>query len=304
MFKPLKLEDHPVLQDFFETCGWDLCEYSLPSVLAWNHCIYNVYYRIEGELLFLSEIEIDKPENKRLLLPLTRPFRQPLPAELAGWAAKLGYRQYYYAGEDYLAAAGLMEVEKFFTIKEQPGYMDYIYATSDLAGLKGHKYSKKRNLLAQFHKQTQAVRKVRVEPISPANTGLCLGLLDEWAADPEMGEKLDMLNCERKAILNGLRHFELLQMRGIVVFIDEKPAGFAFGGRLSADTFILNFEKALGDVKGLYQFLDNEFAKSLPAQYTCINKESDLCKPNLAKAKESYYPCKKVKSFILTLKGT
>jgi uncharacterized protein len=302
VFKQMKTEDHAPLRDFFDMRGWSLCEYSLSSILIWNHCIYDVYYRVEGGLLFISEIEIEKPENKRLLLPLTRPFRAPLPAELAGWAVKLGYRQYYYAGEDYLATAGLPEVEKFFTVREQPGYMDYVYNTADLAGLQGHKYSKKRNLLAQFHKQTQAARKVEVEPITPANSGRCVGLLDEWAADPEIGDKLDMLNCERKAILNGLRHFEPLGMRGITVSIDGKPSGFAFGGPLSGDTFILNFEKALGNIKGLYQFLDNEFAKSLPGQYARINKESDLGKPGLAKAKESYYPCRKVKSYILTLK--
>jgi hypothetical protein len=52
----------------------------------------------------------------------------------------------------------------------------------------------------------------------------------------------------------------------------------------------------------LYQFLDNELAKSLPPRYTFINKESDLEKPGLAKTKESYYPVRKVKSYILKLK--
>ena len=302
MFKQLKIENYSDIRDFFDIYGWSLCEYSLSSILAWNHCLYDVHYRVEGDLLFISEIEIEKPENRRLLLPLTRPFRRPLPAELAGWAAKLGYRQYYYATEDYLAAAGLPEVEKFFTVREQPGYMDYIYNTSDLAGLKGHKYSKKRNLLSQFDRTVKAAHEVKVEALTQASSGRCIALLDEWARDPEIGEQLDMLNCERKAILNGLRCFELLQLRGVTVSIDGKIAGFAFGGWLSKDTFVLNFEKALGGVKGLYQFLDNEFAKCLPARYAYINKESDLCKPGLAKAKESYYPCRKVKSYILTLK--
>lgn len=302
MFKQLKTEDHALLRDFFDIRGWSLCEYSLSSILIWNHCIYDVFYRIEGGLLFISEIETEKPDSKRLLLPLTRPFRTPSPAELAGWAVKLGYYQYYYAGEDYLAAAGLPEIEKFFTVREQTGFMDYVYNTADLAGLKGHKYSKKRNLLAQFRKQVQAPRKVEVEPITQANSGRCAKFLDEWTADSEISEGLEMLNCERKAILNGLRHFEPLGMRGITVSIDGKTSGFAFGGPLSEDTFILNFEKALDNIKGLYQFLDNEFAKSLPGQYTRVNKESDLDKPGLAKTKESYYPCRKIKSYILTLK--
>lgn len=302
MFKPLRAEDYPLLKGRFDIHGWSLCEYSLSSIIAWNRCIYDVHYRLEGDLLFISEIEIDRPGNKRLLLPLTSPFRCPLPAELAGWAARLGYRQYYYAPEDYLASAGRDRIEKFFSIKEQPGCMDYVYNASDLAGLKGHKYSKKRNLLSQFTKQVCSARRVRAEALTAQNAPRCAALLDQWAADPETGARLDMLNCERKAILNALTHFSTLEMRGVLVSIDDKTAGFAFGGRLSKDVFVLNFEKALDSVKGLYQFLDRELAVSLGNDYAFINKESDLGKPGLAKAKESYYPCKKVKSFILTLK--
>lgn len=302
MFKQLKTGDYPLLKDHFDIHGWSLCEYSLSSIIAWNHCIYDVYYRLEGGLLFISEIELEKPENRRLLLPLTKPFRCPLPAELAGWAAKLGYRQYYYAPEDYLAAAGQAEVEKFFSVKEQPGCMDYVYDTSGLAALDGRKYAKKRNLLSQFKKRVQDVRRVSVEPITQDNAPRCVALLDHWAADPEIGARLDMLNCERKAILNALKHFSLLEMRGVSVSIDDQIAGFAFGGRLSREVFVLNFEKALDSVKGLYQFLDRELAASLGSGYAYINKESDLGKPGLAKAKESYYPCKKVRSYILTLK--
>jgi len=302
MFKQLKAEDYPLLKDYFDIHGWSLCEYSLSSIIAWNHCIYDVYYRLENDLLFISEIEIEKPENRRLLLPLTCPFRCPLPAELAGWAVKLGYRQYYYAPGDYLATAGHAEVEKFFAVKEQPGYMDYVYCAADLAKLDGRKYARKRNLLSQFKKQFQDAGRVRVEPITPENAAGCAALLDQWAADPEIGARLDMLNCERKAILNALKHFRLLEMRGVLVVIDGKIAGFAFGGRLSKDVFVLNFEKALDSVKGLYQYLDRELAASLGGDYAFINKESDLGKPGLAKAKESYYPCRKVKSYILTLK--
>jgi len=302
VFRALKAEDYHSLLGFFETGGWNLCEYSLPSIIVWNHCVYSVHFRIENDLLFFSEIELEKPENKRLLLPLARPFRIPSPAELAGWAAKLGYRQYYYAGGDYLAAAGRDEIEKFFCVREQPGFMDYVYNTADLAALPGRKYSKKRNLLAQFRKQTQETRRVSVERLTPAAAEKCAAFLDRWSAPDETGEQLEMLNCERKAITNGLRHFEMLRLKGVMVSIDEEPAGFAFGGRLSKDTFVLNFEKALGEVKGLYQFLDNEFAKNLPPQYLYINKESDLGKPGLAKAKESYYPCRNVRSYILTIK--
>ena len=143
---------------------------------------------------------------------------------------------------------------------------------------------------------------MEVEALTPANNAACLSLLDRWAHDPEAGAHLDMLNCERKAIVNGLRHFDLLGLNGVLVKVDGEITGFAFGSRLSDGVFVLNFEKALDNIKGLYQFLDSELARRPPHQHSFINKESDLCKPGLAKTKESYYPAFRTKSYTLTLK--
>jgi len=108
-----------------------------------------------------------------------------------------------------------------------------------------------------------------VEALTPANNAACLTLMDRWARDPEAGAQLDMLNCERKAIVNGLKHFDRLELNGVLVKVDGEITGFAFGSRLSGDTFVLNFEKALDNVKGLYQFLDNglEILKHMSCLY-------------------------------------
>ena len=72
--------------------------------------------------------------------------------------------------------------------------------------------------------------------------------------------------------------------------------------RLNAEMGILNYEKAFADVKGLYQFLDQECARRLFAGLRYINKESDMNLPNLAHMKRSYHPVMRVKSYKLTLK--
>ena len=251
----------------------------------------------------MAETDLEPPAARRLLMPLPRPWREVTPAELAEIARSNRHGRYYYVPESYIEPRRA-ELEALFTVAAQPGYTDYLYNRRDMAELAGHKYSKKRNLIAQFNKQAAAAGPVKVEPITAENSGLCLELLGRWASDPETGKHLDMLNCERKAIINSLNRFEQLEMRGIMVFIDGVISGFAFGSRLSGDTFVLNFEKALDNVKGLYQFLDNGLAKHLPPHYALINKESDLEKPGLAKAKESYYPVQKIKSYTLTLKET
>ncbi|MDO8804573.1 MAG: phosphatidylglycerol lysyltransferase domain-containing protein [Elusimicrobiota bacterium] len=301
MFNRLKPEDYPALKKYFGKHRYPLCEYSLASIIIWNRCLYEVSWKLDGDLLLIAETDIEPPAARRLLMPVPYPFRDIPPAELAEIARRSRHTRYYYVPQDYFEKhkAGL---EEFFTAAEQPGYMDYLYNTSDLAQLAGRKYAKKRNLIAQFGKQTAAVRKVVVETLSPENNAACLTLLDRWARDPEAGQHLDMLNCERKAIINGLNHFVLLELEGVLLKVDGEIAGFAFGSRLSDGVFVLNFEKALDNIKGIYQFLDNELALHLPPNYSFINKESDLGKPGLAKTKESYYPAFKTKSYTLTLK--
>jgi len=300
MFNRLKPEDYPALKKYFEKHRYPLCEYSLASIIVWNRCLYEVSWKLDGDLLLIAETDLQPPAARRLLMPVPCPFRDIPPAELADIARRNRHCRYYYVPQDYFEKhkAGLGE---FFTAAEQPGYMDYLYNTGDLARLAGHNYAKKRNLVAQFNKQTAAA-KVKVEALTPANNGACLNLLDRWARDPEAGAHLDMLNCERKAIVNGLKNFELLELCGVLVKVDGEICGFAFGSRLSDGVFVLNFEKALDNVKGLYQFLDKEMALALPPNYSFINKESDLGKPGLAKAKESYYPAFRTKSYTLTLK--
>ena len=301
MFNRLKPEDYPALKPYFEKHRYPLCEYSLASIIIWNRCLYEVSWKLDGDLLLVAETDLEPPAAKRLLMPVPRPFRDVGPAELADIAGRNRHTRYYYVPQDYYEKHKAA-LEEFFIAAEQPGYMDYLYNACDLAKLPGHKYAKKRNLVAQFCKQTGAVRKVEVETLKAANNAACLSLLDRWAHDPEAGAQLDMLNCERKAIVNGLKHFELLELCGVLVKVDGEIAGFAFGSRLSDGVFVLNFEKALDSYKGIYQFLDKELALNLPPKYSFVNKESDLCKPGLIKTKESYYPAFKTKSYTLTLK--
>lgn len=301
MFNRLKPEDYPLIKKYFDKHRYPLCEYSPATIVVWNRCLYEVGWKVEGDLLLISETDIEPPAEKRLLMPVPCPFRDVPPAELAEVARRNRHTRYYYVPQDYFERHKA-ELCRLFSVEEQHGFMDYLYKTHDMAVLGGHKYSKKRNLIAQFNKQTAAVRKVKVEALTKRSSAACLALLDRWSRDPEAGARLDMLNCERKAIVNGLEHFDLLELKGVLVKIDDEICGFAFGSRLSDGVFVLNFEKALDDIKGLYQFLDNELARRLPHGYSFINKESDLGKPGLAKAKESYYPAFTIKSYTLTLK--
>lgn len=300
MFNKITPRDYGRLKPFFDGQRYPLCPYSLASMIIWSGCVHEAFYREEGGALYLSEVDIEEPRQGRLLLPILRPFRFPTPRELAEAARTLGFGEYHYVPQDYLDIIGPENVGAYFTVTEELGYGDYVYNTHDMAHLKGHKYSRKRNMISQFHKS--APDGYRLLPMQGACLKGCLELFDQWEREQGGPVIADIPNCERRAIVNALTDFKALEMSGVAVEIGGRLAGFAFGSRLTADTYTLNFEKADASIKGLYQFLDSEAAKAVPPEYCFINKENDLGLPGLKKAKESYFPVRVVKSYILTLK--
>ncbi|OGR41930.1 MAG: hypothetical protein A2X35_11525 [Elusimicrobia bacterium GWA2_61_42] len=301
MFKKIQPHDYRRLKPFFEGQLYTLCPYSLASMIIWSGCLHEAFYLEENGSVYLSEVDIEDRSRRRMLLPVTRPFRFLTPRELAEAARKLDFPAYHYVPQEYVDIIGAANLEGYFSVQEESGYGDYLYRTADMAHLKGRDYAKKRNLIAQFNKLSGP--EARVKPMEGVCLESCLELFDHWEKVQGGPVIADIPNCERKAIVNGLTHFKELEMSGVAVELGGRLAGFAFGSRLSADTFTLNFEKADAGVKGLYQFLDAEAAKALPPQYTLLNKENDLGLSGLKKAKESYFPLRLVKSYILTLKS-
>jgi hypothetical protein len=181
-------------------------------------------------------------------------------------------------------------------------YEDYVYRSSHLAELPGRDYAKKRNLVRQFERESLDPGRVRVDPITPANAGECLACLEAWRTEHGDKDWSGLLECERQAITRALNNFASLELQGVLVSISGKVKGFGIGSRLKDDTWVLHFEKASDQVKGLYQYLDRECARRLFPGVTFLNKESDMGDPGLAKAKLSYRPAFRVKSYRLELR--
>jgi hypothetical protein len=113
-------------------------------------------------------------------------------------------------------------------------------------------------------------------------------------------DRNESLACEKLAAINALTYLDRLESSGILIRINGDVSAFGICSYLTDDMGVLNFEKAFSDIKGLYQFLDNECAGRLFSRYKYINKESDMNMPNLAQSKNSYNPVMKLKSYCLT----
>jgi hypothetical protein len=165
---------------------------------------------------------------------------------------------------------------------------DYLYLRSDLAELPGKKYHKKRNLVSQFH---TAYSSWEAKPLTAELIPAAVDILEKWRN--QKGFDGDFL-----AATEALERFKGLFLKGTVFYVEGKPAAWCLGERLARGRmFAVHFEKALEDFKGIYQFVNQAFASSLPKYYIHINREQDLGDEGLRQAKMTYRPCGFVRKF-------
>lgn len=301
-FKKLEIADYPALKRFFAQIPYRLSVYSLPSLIAWSNCVFEARYAVEGDRLIIANESQVRPEERHLILPLSLSGDVP-PDALRDIAAGQGFLRYGFIPGDYVERHR-DRLDALFLMEEQEEFEDYVYLAEDLANLKGNRFVRKRNLIHQFQREFMGngVR-VHIEPITAASAPECLAFLEAWCEQRDCDVDGDIdLACERRAVITSLENLEALELKGILIRVDGNVNAFGIVSHLNDEMGILNYEKAFSNVKGLYQFLDNQCAKQLFAGYRYINKESDMNLPNLARMKRSYHPVLRVKSYQLTLR--
>jgi len=174
-----------------------------------------------------------------------------------------------------------------YRIEEDRDNFDYLYRREDLAELSGKAYHKKRNLVSAFRESCVCEQR----PLTKANVKDANQVLEQWHS--AKGEEGDY-TAAREAL--GL--FRELGMRGAVYYVDTVPVGYALGEPLAkARMFAVHFEKAVMGYKGIYQFINQCFAQSLPRYFSVLNREQDLGDEGLRQAKMTYRPIGFVKKY-------
>lgn len=174
-----------------------------------------------------------------------------------------------------------------YTVIEDRDNFDYLYLKKDLAALSGRKFHKKRNLVNGFVNNYQ----YQEGPLTRENLEGAFHVLEEWRR-----ERNDLGDYE--AAREALELMDELDLKGYLVWVEGTPAAYTLGESLSRGrSFAVHFEKAVGNYKGIYQFINRAFASVLPRHYKYINREQDLGDPGLRQAKMTYRPCGFVKKY-------
>ena len=307
-FNALVPGDYPLLKPFFKH-HHDHCAYVLPTILVWSSHLFQPWGGIINDDLVIGlEYEARFSDKRHLIMPLSKngqvkDHRYNSPEKLYEIAETLGFHQYWFATEDWLKHQDEKALSACFDIQEQPGLDDYVYRQEDLAGLKGSRYAKKRNLIKQFEKAYVIPDRVHTAAITRSDVQECLEFIEKWCLERDCDANPDEdLACEKQAVINMLDQIDHLEVGSLLLRVDNAVCAIAIGTRLNETMGVMPFEKAFSDFKGLYQYFDRECARQLFKDFIYINKESDMDMPGLAKAKRSYYPEKMVKAFQLTLR--
>lgn len=300
----MTVADYPVLKHFFNDQPYELSVYSLASIICWNTAVASPYYRIDGDTLLISHLFEKEKEHDHLMLPL-RGNEMIAPAELAEYAEKYGYSSYWFVPENYVNFYGLETISRLFEVDEQAEYEDYVYLSEDLATLKGNKLMKKRNHFNYFLKNYIEPGLAEIKDMNKEDVSDCLDYLEEWCAERDCGQNPESsMLCEKNAAGNAIRNLDKLEMKGLVLRLEGKINAIAVASKISSRMGALHFEKAVPTIKGLYQYFDSKCAETLFSGIQYLNKESDMGQPGLEKAKKSYYPVMRIKSYRLVLKKT
>ena len=279
-FQPLEIDKIPVYKQYYDYTNAIGCEYNFVSGYLWSR-EYKLRVAFYDDTLIKAYFRDDET-IWGYCLPSGKNVRGAVEAALED-ARERGQEPMF----GYMSKSESKRLEEMFpsqyVFERSYDTQDYIYLTKDLAGLEGKRFHAKRNHISHFYREYPDAATV---PLDDSNLSDAMHVMELWCAEND----LDPDEYGEYAVLcDALENYQKLQMRGAVLYVDEKPVAMTLGSEISSLCFDVNFEKALRGYSGSYAVINNEFAKTLTA-YRYINREEDLGIEGLRKSKLSYYP--------------
>jgi hypothetical protein len=321
---PVAIADRTKLEDFLARHPQELTGYSFATLVAWSKAFQYEWSFADADALLVSCV-VDPDPNRHLIQPVGK-LSPALVERIVREARSLSYPlRVIGVGDRFLEEN--RELLAHFDVIEDRAMTNYVYRASDLAELRGARYAKKRNLLAQ----AASLYHWTVEPLTPDRIGACFEVLrelDEHETSPAertssheqvLGasapndrklceaplmtvlEPEKMFHEERAALELTLKHFAELRQEGVLVSVEGKPSAFAIFEPLDVKTAVVHFERAARSRKGLYQVVNKLVAQAIAAAgFELINREEDVGDPGLRQAKSSYHPSHLANAWMLT----
>ena len=186
--------------------------------------------------------------------------------------------------------------EDEFTVTPDRDCFDYIYSADKLRTLSGKSYHKKKNHLNSFLKTYEG--RYEYKSLNCSYTPAVKNLYYEWRATKEDINRKDALAGEEEGVMRLFENCDKLNCRMGGVFVDGKLAAYSIGSYDSnLKCAFIHIEKGEANVKGVYNYINQQFLINEFPEATIVNREDDLGQEGLRKAKLSYRPIKLEEKF-------
>ena len=175
-----------------------------------------------------------------------------------------------------------------YRVEELPDAKDYLYSAEKLMSLSGKKLHKKKNHLNSFLKEYEGRFEYRT--ICCSDREDVWKFLEKWRI--QKGQEVeDHLDPEVEGIHEILNNCSVFDVRMGGIYVDDKLEAFSIGTFNPLEKMaIIHIEKANPDIRGLYQYINQQFLIHEFADAEIVNREDDMGLPGLRRAKESYDP--------------
>lgn len=290
-FKKLELEDIPKILPFLDSFSSHLSDFTIGGLFMWRD-YFNIEYLIKDESLFFK---LDLLERKNMFtFPIGIDFRKNI--EFLKKYSTLNNLPLIFSIISDKELSILKENYEIVDIKNERAWEDYFYLSEDLIELKGRKFNTQRNHINKFIRTYPEYQFVE---INKDNINLAIDFLINFYKEYE---KTSSISIEEKNITFELfDNYFKYNMLGGMLKVDDKIIGISVGEIIN-DTLFIHTEKADRNYLGVYQMLNNEFAKHYGENTTYINREEDVGDEGLRRAKLMYNPVELLKKYIVEVK--
>lgn len=183
-----------------------------------------------------------------------------------------------------------------FTFEEDRSCFDYVYDAEKLRTLSGKKYHKKKNHVNGFLREYDGRYEYRTLCCSSSNE--IKEFHQKWLEDRQVTQRLNCIISEEDGVSRLLQHCGLLDYKIGGIYVDDVLEAYSIGSYNPAlKCAFIHIEKANINMKGLYNFINQQFLIHEFPEAELVNREDDLGQEGLRKSKLSYQPIRLEEKF-------
>lgn len=196
---------------------------------------------------------------------------------------------------DVWQSAGLLSG---FTVHEDRDSADYIYEAEKLKTLSGRALHKKKNLVNSFMREYEG--RFSYETLGCGNIEEVKDFHEKWLDERRIDDKYNCIDNEEEGVYRLLGNCKSVDCHMGGIRMDGELVAYSIGSYCeSIQCAFIHIEKAKSDVKGLYNYINQQFLIHEFPDAHYVNREDDLGQENLRQAKLSYRPVRLEEKFYL-----